>query len=54
MAHLPLTVTRRECLTAFASAAMFPALRVAAAEGKPMRGAFMILSTPYTAGGEGR
>ncbi len=52
MAYSPLTVTRRECLTALASAAMFPTLRVAAAEGKPMRGAFMILSTPYTAGGE--
>lgn len=52
MAYAPLTVTRRECVTALASAAMFPALRVTAAEGKPMRGAFMILSTPYTAGGE--
>ena len=52
MAYSPLTVTRRECLTALASAAMFPTLRIAAAEGKPMRGAFMILSTPYTAGGE--
>jgi 4-hydroxy-tetrahydrodipicolinate synthase len=48
----PLTVTRRECLTALATAAMFPTLRVAAADGKPMRGAFMILSTPYTAGGD--
>ena len=46
-----LTVTRRECLTVLASAAMFPTLRVTAAEAKPMRGAFMILSTPYTAGG---
>ena len=52
MAYAPLTVTRQECVTALASAAMFPALRVTAAEGKPMRGAFMILSTPYTAGGE--
>ena len=52
MVYSPLTVTRRECLTALASAAMFPTLRIAAAEGKPMRGAFMILSTPYTAGGE--
>ena len=52
MAYTPLTVTRRECLTALASAVVFPALGVAAAERKPMRGAFMILSTPYTAGGE--
>ena len=52
MAYTPLTVTRRECLTALASAVMFPTLGVAAAAGKPMRGAFMILSTPYTAGGE--
>ena len=46
------TLTRRDCLTALASAAMFPALRLGAAEGKSMRGAFMILSTPYTASGE--
>ncbi|HJN42897.1 MAG: dihydrodipicolinate synthase family protein [Vicinamibacterales bacterium] len=52
MADPRLTVTRRECLTVLASAAMFPTLRVSAAEGKPMRGAFMILSTPYTAGGD--
>ncbi len=52
MAHAPLTVTRRECLTALAAVATFPALRVGAADEKPMRGAFMILSTPYTAAGE--
>ena len=51
MAPLPLTVTRRECLTTLASAAMLPTLCVEAAAGKPMRGAFMILSTPYTASG---
>ena len=52
MAYAPLTVTRRECLTALASVTMLPTLRAAAAEAKPMRGAFMILSTPYTAAGE--
>jgi 4-hydroxy-tetrahydrodipicolinate synthase len=44
------TFTRRECLAVLASAAVIPALRVEAA-GKPMRGAFMILSTPYTGAG---
>ena len=39
-------MTRRECLGAFAATAMFPAVRARAAESKPMRGAFMILSTP--------
>ena len=52
MAYTPLTVTRRECLTTLAAAAAFPALRVSAAGEKSMRGAFMILSTPYTAAGE--
>ena len=52
MAHSPLTVTRRECLAALAATAVFPTFRVIAAEGKPMRGAFMILSTPYTDDGE--
>jgi 4-hydroxy-tetrahydrodipicolinate synthase len=49
--------TRRECL-ALLTAAAFPGVRVgasapseAAGSGKPMRGAFMILSTPYTASG---
>ena len=42
-------LTRRECLAAFAATAMFPPLRARAVEEKPMRGAFMILSTPYTA-----
>ncbi|MBD94232.1 MAG: hypothetical protein CL482_08240 [Acidobacteria bacterium] len=46
-----LTLTRRECLTVLAATAMFPTLRARAAEGKSMRGAFMILSTPYEAGG---
>jgi 4-hydroxy-tetrahydrodipicolinate synthase len=52
MADPRLTVTRRECLTTLAAAALFPTLRAGAAEEKPMRGAFMILSTPYTAAGE--
>ena len=52
MAYSPLTVTRRECLTTLASAALLPTLRLSAAEEKSMRGAFMILSTPYTAAGE--
>ncbi len=46
-----LTVTRRECLTALAATAMYPALPTGAAEAEPMRGAFMILSTPYEVGG---
>ena len=46
-----LTVTRRECLTALAATAMYPALPIGAAEAEPMRGAFMILSTPYEVGG---
>ena len=36
-----LTVTRRECLTALAATAVYPALPVGAAEAEPMRGAFM-------------
>jgi 4-hydroxy-tetrahydrodipicolinate synthase len=49
--------TRRECLTLL-TAAMLPRARVettvsaaAAGSGKPMRGAFMILATPYTNAG---
>ena len=47
-------VTRRECLIALASAAAMPRLRAAATtvpvtlSGKPMRGAFMIMATPFT------
>jgi dihydrodipicolinate synthase/N-acetylneuraminate lyase len=47
---MAMTYTRRECFTMLASAAALPAVlsqRVTAA-GKPMRGAFMILSTPFT------
>ena len=51
MADSGFTVTRRECLTALATTALFPARLVGAAEAKPMRGAFMILSTPYTGAG---
>lgn len=46
------SLTRRECLTALAAVAVVPNVRLGAAEGKEMRGAFMILSTPYTADGE--
>jgi 4-hydroxy-tetrahydrodipicolinate synthase len=42
--------TRRECLALLASTAVLPSLRLTAA-GKPMRGAFMILSTPFTGTG---
>ncbi|MEE2636514.1 MAG: dihydrodipicolinate synthase family protein [Acidobacteriota bacterium] len=52
MTKEPFAPTRRECLTALAAATMFPPLRAHAAEEKPMRGAFMILSTPYTANDE--
>ena len=51
MADSGFTVTRRECLTALATTALFPARLVGAAEAKSMRGAFMILSTPYTGAG---
>src|SRR5215471_17081012 len=46
-----LSLTRRECFAVLgATAAAAPALT--AASRKPMRGAFMILSTPYTASGQ--
>ena len=47
------TITRRECLLTLASAATLPHVRLHAqsASAKPMRGAFMILSTPYTSSG---
>jgi dihydrodipicolinate synthase/N-acetylneuraminate lyase len=53
MHHL---LTRRECLTVLASAAVSSSVR-ANAQGqmqmaRPMRGAFMILNTPYTTTGE--
>ncbi len=46
-----LVFTRREWLTTVVAAAVAPSLRVRAAT-TSMRGAFMILSTPYTAAGE--
>ena len=46
------TLTRREWLTALATAAVVPGMRLRAAEAKLMRGAFMILSTPYSETGE--
>ena len=47
-------LTRRECLGALTAAAVFSRRGVAApaAAGKPMRGAFMILTTPFTGAGE--
>jgi 1-pyrroline-4-hydroxy-2-carboxylate deaminase len=50
-------VTRRECLVALASAAALPRLRAAAIvaptrSGKAMRGAFMIMATPFTSSGD--
>jgi len=57
-AKTPTGYTRRECLTLLTAAAVVPRARLAApvpaaatGSGKPMRGAFMILSTPYTASG---
>jgi dihydrodipicolinate synthase/N-acetylneuraminate lyase len=50
-AHL---LTRRECLGALTAAAVFSrrGSATAVAAGKPMRGAFMILTTPFTDAGE--
>src|ERR1700752_81648 len=45
--HSKFRVTRRECLAALGAAAATKG----AASAKPMRGAFMILSTPFTAAG---
>src|SRR5215467_1142772 len=46
-----LSLTRRKCFAALGgAAAAAPALT--ATSFKPMRGAFMILSTPYTASGQ--
>ena len=45
-------MTRRACLTTLAAAALAPRRRLVGAEEKSMRGAFMILSTPYAASGE--
>src|SRR5579871_3261058 len=56
-------LTRRECLGALTSAALLTRAPLYAASpaaakapstpsGKPMRGAFMILSTPFTSSGE--
>jgi 1-pyrroline-4-hydroxy-2-carboxylate deaminase len=46
-----LTITRRDCLTILAGAAALRGIRVNAASAKPMRGAFMILTTPFTESG---
>ena len=48
MADSGFPVTRRECLTALAATALFSARGISALEPKSLRGAFMILSTPYT------
>src|SRR5580692_10977963 len=47
---LKFRTTRRECLAALGGAAV-SALNLSAASMKPMRGALMILSTPFTASG---
>src|SRR4029453_14629180 len=47
------SVTRRECLGMLSAAAFVPRLPLAdTSSAKPMRGAFMILSTPFTDSGE--
>ena len=53
----PIFITRRQWLTtvgaaAGAAAALLPSRRLRAAEAKPMRGAFIIMSTPYTEANE--
>ena len=53
----PRRLTRRECLGALTAAAAFSPRRIVAAaslagDPKPMRGAFMILTTPFTSAGE--
>jgi 4-hydroxy-tetrahydrodipicolinate synthase len=51
---MTINYTRRECLAILASAVSLPTVlrpRLVHAAGKPMRGAFMILSTPYTDAG---
>ncbi|MCH2357808.1 MAG: dihydrodipicolinate synthase family protein, partial [Pseudomonadales bacterium] len=45
-------LTRRQCLAGIAVTAAMPFTPVYAASGKAMRGALMILSTPYTESGE--
>ena len=45
-------LTRRQCLAGIAVTAALPYASVYAANGKAMRGALMILSTPYTEAGE--
>ena len=45
-------LTRRQCLAGIAVTAAMPFTPVYAASGKAMRGALMILSTPYTEAGE--
>ena len=54
LSSLSLSLTRREMFAALGTAAVAPYLRptVRAAEGAPMSGAFIILSTPYTASNE--
>ncbi len=42
------TLTRRNCLTLLASAALTNTRTLRAEDKKPLRGAFMILATPYT------
>lgn len=48
----PFALTRRQALTAIAGLALMPTHGLFAAEANRMRGALMILSTPYTEAGE--
>jgi 4-hydroxy-tetrahydrodipicolinate synthase len=54
MTNKPLAITRRQCLAAIAGATLLPftALQTQAQAANRMRGALMILSTPYTEAGE--
>jgi dihydrodipicolinate synthase/N-acetylneuraminate lyase len=45
-------LSRRQCLAAIATTAALPFAGLQAADGSAMRGALMILTTPYTANGE--
>ena len=45
-------INRRQCLAALATTTLFPLQMLSAASARPMRGALMILSTPYTETGE--
>jgi len=48
MSSTPYRISRRQCLGMLATTAMLPLAGLQAADAKSIRGAFMILSTPYT------